>query len=232
LSSYGSGLNDDPNDFTCELYDYERMVHGRTLLMLWDPTLRDKKAGVVRTHQDTRVHLPNWAALGGEMRRAGDWRVGRLGDAYVAYHPLGNVVVEEERDGGEWFYLRLAGPSGGIVELATPSDFATLDDYARDLGLRHVAFSKVPLWAEVDALDPKSRKTIRVRLEYRPEQRVVGGVEQSMENALAHGLMESPWARWDEVTRRLRIARPGYPSLLYDWDDAVVEEGPVPAEGR
>ncbi|MBN1675783.1 MAG: hypothetical protein JXR37_32365, partial [Kiritimatiellae bacterium] len=93
----GTGHNANPDDFQNELYDYERLVHDRTLLMLWDPTTNSKPAGVVRTHPDTRVHLPDWAALGGEACRAGEWRVGRLGEVYIGYCPLGKVSVEESR---------------------------------------------------------------------------------------------------------------------------------------
>jgi hypothetical protein len=117
----GSGINDDPDDFTCELYDFERLVYEATAISLWDPSAR---TGVVRTYQDTRVHIPDWAAMGGEALSAGAWRVGRLGDVYAAYMPLGTVAVEEVR--GEapdtWTYMRLDGRSGGIVELAMVSD--------------------------------------------------------------------------------------------------------------
>ncbi|MBN1675075.1 MAG: hypothetical protein JXR37_28800, partial [Kiritimatiellae bacterium] len=125
----------------------------------------------------------------------------------------------------KWTYMRLDGPSGGIVELATRAEFPTLDAYANDLAARHVAFSADPLWAEVDARDREAGRLVRMRLEYQPERRWVNGRELSEQEALGHGLMDSPWAHWDPATRRLTVARDGYPTLVYDWDDAKREEG-------
>jgi hypothetical protein len=218
----GSGLNDDPDDFTGELYDYERMVYGRTAVSLWDPTTRDKPPGVVRTHQDTRVHLPNYDQLGGETTRSGLWRVGRLGDVFIAWAPLGSIAFEESRGGGSYTYLRLDGPSGGTVELATANEFASLSDYAADLADRQPVFTSDPLAAELDARDPQTGGTVHIRLEYRPERRFIDGAEQSVEEALGHGLMSSPWVTWEEPERRLRLERDCYHPVTYDWDDGVV----------
>jgi MYXO-CTERM domain-containing protein len=226
----GSGMNDDPDDFICELYDYERMVYGQTAIALWDPTLQDKPSGVVRTHQDTRVHLPNMAARGGEQVKSGDWTVGRLGDVLVAYHPLGTVAVEESRDSGQWTYLRLGGRSGGIVELATMADFATADAYAADLASRQLSFTADPLAAEFEARDPATGELVTIRLEHKPERRVVAGTEQTLTDALDHGLMESPWVTWTATEQRLRLERGCYPRIEYDWDDATVTESSAPAD--
>jgi hypothetical protein len=227
----GSGINDDPDDFTCELYDFERLVYEATAISLWDPSAR---TGVVRTYQDTRVHIPDWAAMGGEALSAGAWRVGRLGDVYAAYMPLGTVAVEEVR--GEapdtWTYMRLDGRSGGIVELAMVSDFATIGDYAADLEARHVDFTPDPLAAEVDALDPDTGGKVRVRLEFRPERRIVAGAEISVEEALDHGLMQSSWATWTPATQVLRLSRGCYPTIVYDWGNVTITvEDPPPECG-
>ncbi|MBN1672337.1 MAG: hypothetical protein JXR37_14955 [Kiritimatiellae bacterium] len=226
----GAGLDTDANDFTSELFDYERMVYDRTLLALWDPTPRGKPKGIVRTHQDTRVHLPDWQAEGGETRRAGAWRIGRLGDVYVAYLPLGKLAEQEHKTNGNagkaWTYLRLDGPSGGITELATRREFPTIDHYARDLAARHVAFSADPLRAEVDARRVQDGERVRIRLEYQPERRFVDEVEVPVKQALGHGLMKSPWTRWDAGARRLTVARSGYPTIVYDWNDGVVSSTP------
>lgn len=226
----GSGMNDDPDDFVCELYDYERMVVGRTAISLWDPTLQDKPPGVVRTHQDTRVHLPNYAAHGGEQVESAGWHVGRLGDVLVAYHPLGTVSLEESRDGDQWTYLRLDGRSGGIVELATTADFATADAYAADLATRQLSFTTDPLAAEVEARDPATGQRVTIRLEHRPERRVIDGAEQTLEDGLDHGLMASPWVTWTASEQQLRLERGCYPRIEYDWDDATVVESAPPAD--
>jgi hypothetical protein len=225
----GAGFNDDPDDFTSELYDYERMVYGQTAISLWDPTLQDKPPGVVRTHQDTRVHLPSYAAHGGEAVESGGWYVGRLGEVLVGYRPLGTLSLEESRDGGQWTYLRLDGRSGGIVELATTADFPTIDAYAADLAARQLSFATDPLAAEFEARDPATGGLVTVRLEHRPERRVIGGVEQTIAEALDHGLMESPWVTWTATEQRLRLERDCYPRLEYDWDDGTVVESQAPS---
>ncbi|MBN1675074.1 MAG: hypothetical protein JXR37_28795 [Kiritimatiellae bacterium] len=225
-----TGQNADPDDFQSELYDYERLVHDRTLLMLWDPTTNSKPTGVVRTYPDTRVHLPDWRSLGGEACRGDYWRVGRLGEVYIGYCPLGKVSVEESRErksGEKWTYMRLDGPSGGIVELATRAEFPSVEAYAENLSARHLVFNTDPLSVEVDARDRGAGRLVRVKLEFRPERRWVDGRELSEQEALGHGLMESPWARWDPATRRLAVNRDGYPTLVYDWDDAKVEVKPA-----
>jgi hypothetical protein len=223
----GSGLNDDPDDFTSELYDFERLAYLNAAITLWDPTARD---GVVRTHEDTRVHIPDYEALGGEAAAEGDWRIGRLGEIYVAYRPLGTIAVEEARS--DYVYMRLDGPSGGIVELASTADFATIGDYAADLASRSVSFTSDPLAAEFEAHDPATGGTALLRLEYRPEKRLVDGVELSVEEALDHGLMESPWAAWSADTRVLSVRRGCYPSMVYDWSAGTVTvEDPPPECG-
>lgn len=221
----GSSVNDDPDDFTGELYDYERMVYGRTAISLWDPTARD---GVVRTHEDTRVHIPKLDALGGEGTRVGDRYVYRLGDAYLAYLPLGTVAAEEDR--GDYVYLRLDGRSGGITELVTTSEFPDLASYAASIESRYLSYEPDPLAAEIDAWDPAAGATTRIRLEYRPERRVIAGAEVSMEEALGHGLMGSPWVSWDPATQVMRVARDCYPSRVYDWANKTITEEPPPAD--
>jgi hypothetical protein len=216
----GAGLNASPDDFTCELYDYQRLMYGRTAITLWDPTMQDKASNVVRTYQDTRVHLPDWTALGGTATTAGSWRVGQLGDAYIAYLPLGTIESETPQNG--WTYLVLKGRSGGVVEIASAAEFATIDEYAKDLASRYVSFTDTPLAAEIDARDPETTGHVRVRLEYRPQRRVVGGVEQSVPQALAHGLIDSPWAQWDATTERLTLSRRCYAPVVYDWKAETV----------
>lgn len=200
------------------------MVFGRMAITLWDPTAGNKPAGVVRTHQDTRVHLPNFERLGGESTRVGEWRVGRLGENYMAYVPLRRVVVEEPRDNGNWTYLRLEGKSGGIVELATIADFKTLAEYAADLRSRHLRFIPEPPAVEVEARDPENGRRVMVRLEFRPERRFIAGVEQSVEQCLDHGLIESPWVHWDKNARIMRVKRNGYRGITYDWRSGTAED--------
>ena len=224
----GSGLNADPDDFTSELYDFERMRFGTTTVTLWDPTTQSKPPGVIRTYQDTRVHLPSWDAAGGASLQQGDWRVGKLGSSYVAFLPLGTVGLEEPRDGGAYTFMRLDGPSGGIVELAAEDAFPTLADYAQDLGARYVAFSAAPLAVELDARDPDSGELVRIRLEHSPERRLVGGVEQDLAT-LDGGPLSSPWVSWDAAAQRLRLARECYPIIDYDWAaSTIAETAPAP----
>lgn len=216
------GTDTDPDDFRKELYDYERLLYGRTLVSLWDPTLAGKAADVVRTHQDTRAHVPSYAAFGGEEQTAGRWRVGRLGDTYIAYHPLGTIAAEESRDDGEWTYYRLAGRSGAVIELATTDDFATLDDYVADLASRQVTFTTEPLAAVVDAFDPVTKAHVPIRLEHRPERRFVDDVEWSAEEALDHGFLASAFVSSDEVTKVVELVRGCYEGLRWDWQAGTV----------
>jgi hypothetical protein len=108
--------------------------------------------------------------------------------------------------------------------MATTSDFPTIDAFAADLATRTVSFSSSPLAAEFDA-----RKlgggTVRIRLEYAPERRFVAGQEISVSTALDHGLMQSPWTRWDETSRTLTVERSGYPTMVYDWANVSVSIG-------
>jgi hypothetical protein len=226
----GSGLNEDPDDGICELYDYERLLHGRTAISLWDPTTGDKPPGVVRTHPDTRVFLPDYVAHGGESVQVDGWYVSRLGDVYVAFYPLGTTRKTSGKKSRQGPQLVLDGRSGGIVEMATVSEFDSLDGYAADMASRQLSFTKTPLAAEFEARDPDTGKLVTVRLEHRPERRVIGGVEQTIEQALGHGLMKSPWVSWDPAQRQLRLERECYPITIYDWDDGVVTDLPPPAD--
>jgi hypothetical protein len=115
------------------------------------------------------------------------------------------------------------------VELATTADFPTIDAYAADLAARQLSFATDPLAAEFEARDPVTSGLVTVRLEHRPERRVIGGVEQTIAEALDHGLMESPWVTWTAAEQRLRLERDCYPRLEYDWDDGTVVESQAPS---
>lgn len=231
----GSG-DTDPDDFTRELYDYRRMVFGRAAISLWDPREAGKPADVVRQAEDTRVHIPDYADFGGEMRHenTGGWFVGRAGDSYIAYHPLGSIERGPERrtssrtgsgvdQNGDYFYLRLDGRSGGIVELATTDQFSSIDAYVSDLKGRHLEFTKGdPMYAEFDALDPETGETERMRLEYEPEKHLVGGTERPLDEGLDHGLVASPFVDFDSAERTLTVERNCHDRMIYDLDDAEV----------
>jgi hypothetical protein len=219
----GSGLDDDPDDFAGELYDFERLMLHRTAITLWDPRPRP---GVRRTHPDTRVHVPDLSAVGGESMRKGDWWIGRSGPAYFAYRPLGRVAEARVRDGGAWTYLRIPGRGGGIMEIATQDEFPTIESYAEDLAGRHVKFSVDPLVAEFDARDESGRR-VRVRLEYDPEGRYRGGEPWPDSDALGDALVESPWLHWDSTREVLTVTRGNGPGLRYDWRSPSVREIPA-----
>lgn len=208
-------MDADPDDFLRELWDFERLVHGRTLVQLWDPA----NARQPRICPDTRVHLPDFEALGGATVRRGRWWVSRLGDVYVAFRPIGAIGAEEDQ--GDFIYLRLDGPSGSIVELATAEEFESLEQYADDLAARHLDVSIAPLTAEIGARNADGTHTT-IRLEHRPERRFVDGVERTPAELLDHDVMRSPWVSWHPETRQLRVARGCYEGVLYDWDDATV----------
>ena len=224
--------DDDPTNFHQEGYDHERMVHHRAMVSLWDPTLQLKDSGVVRTHKDTRVHLPNWEHYGGEMVTGDGWYVGQMGDAYIAYRPLGEITTEESRDGDSWTYIILDERSGAIVELATTDDFDSVDDYLDDLSERHVEFSagsgEDDFYAEFDAYNPDTGGTEQMRLEYRPEQRFVEGDEIPLEE-LDFGLVDSLFASWDQDDHVLELKRGCYESVIYDWDARIIDyDEPLP----
>jgi hypothetical protein len=69
----------------------------------------------------------------------------------------------------------------------------------------------------------------RLRLEYRPERRFVGGVEKTVAQALDHGLMASPFVSWDGSSQRLRLARDCYPPVVYDFSQGTITTEAVPA---
>jgi hypothetical protein len=228
-SMAGAGTDDDPDDFTSELYDYERMVYKRTALQLWDPR---ERPGVVRTHQYTKAWLPRYETLGGQYAALSGWRVGRVGDNYFAYRPLGALLGSQtvERDGGTFIDMDLGPLSGGIAEMATTADFPSLEAYLSDLIRRRLVFTTSPLAVEFDALDFETGQKVPVRLEYRPERRFIRGVEVSVEEALDHGLMDSPWADWDASSRRLTVARECYAPTVYDWAAGTVTTGALAPE--
>ncbi len=236
----GSG-DTQPNDFVRELYDYQRMVYGRTMISIWDPTLQNKQAGVVRQEQNTRVHFPDYAAYGGQVRvdDASGWLVGKVGDAYIAYHPLGSVGVgPQHRDrlpeagsfdtyqDSSFYFYRLDGRSGGIYEMATTDQFATIADYLADLKTRHLSFSKTdPMTASFDALDPETGQKVRIKLVYHDspdERRFVDGQELTPEQALDHGFLNSPFVSVDPQTKVMRLQRGCYDRMVYDLKNATV----------
>lgn len=226
--SLPSTSSTSPDDWLNEGYDFERLMHGRTAISLWNPTLEHKPPGVKRTHQDTHVHLPNYGRAGGELIEAGDWFVGRMGSTYIAYRPLGPIAERENRDEGQVIYLRLEGKSGGIYELATTQQFATIEAYAEDLQKRHFRFDREGLGVEFDGLDPASTEKVRLRLEYRPERRFIGGRDVTMSD-VDRGFIDSPWVQWDAQNRVMTLARKGYPTLVYDIPNASIERsGPAP----
>lgn len=238
----GNGLagfeppDDDPDDWRDEGYDYERFLWGRTLLSIWDPTLHGKASNVVRTYRDTRARIPNLARFGGEMIRHGRWYLGRMGNTYIAYFPLGQIRQEESRDGGDWFYVRLNGRSGCIIEMATTEDFPSLQAYAENLSERHLSMDISPTNFHVifDARDPNSGKLVRLRLNYDPEQRFIGEREVTMQE-YDRGFMDSPWVDWDASRRVKTVRREGYKTLIYDVKNVAiseVSEGNADAAGR
>lgn len=170
----------NPDDFMGELYDYERMLYGNTYLSIWDPTLYHKEDWAVRQNQYTLTRLPRWDRHGGSMEQSSKgWFVGRMGKTYIAYLPLGPVVAREDRKDmfGEHIFLKMDGRSGGITEIATTEQFATLQDYMDNLDNRYLDFNRDPetFSVEFDALDPDTNQLARVKLEYRPEKRFVNG---------------------------------------------------------
>lgn len=223
----GAGLDDDPDDFVSELYDFERLVFHRTAITLWDPRPRP---GVRRTHSDTRVHVPDLSASGGESLRRDGWWIGRSGPAYVAYRPLGKVAETRVESGGEWTYLRIPGRGGGIVELSTTDEFPTIGSYADDLSKRHLSLGLEPLAAEFDARGPTGGTT-RVKLEYAPERRFLDGRPWPLAAAMGDSLMESPWVRWDRAAQVLTVAREGSPAIRYDWRAPSITETAPPSAG-
>lgn len=211
----------NPDDLRHEGYDYERLMYEQTLLSIWDPTLQLKQSGVRRTYQDTRVHIPDLSLVGGEMTKIGVWYVGRMGQTYIGYRPLGPVTVEESRGSGNsaYYYLRLDGRSGCIIELATTDQFSTLTDYGIDLNQRALTFEQQAatgeMLVEFEALDPDTGAKVPLKLEFRPERRFIGGVEQTM-SQLDRGLIDSPWVAYDDGVRAITLEREGYPTVVYD----------------
>lgn len=227
------GTDDSVNDFTSELYDYERLVHKRTLISLWDPTMADKDASkVTRSQQYTLAHIPNWAhpEVGDEAIREGKWHIGRVGEVFVAWRPLGEVVESVEIRDGKATRVEVDGRSGMLVELATTADFPTIDAYAQNLAGRNVEFTTgTELVAEFEAWDPDEQRLVPLRLEYRPERRWIDGREVSISEALDHGLMASPFVQWDRDDEVLTLQRDCYPSVSYDWNNLTVTEIAPPA---
>lgn len=229
--------NDDPDDFISELYDFERQIYERTLVQIWDPTLRDKdESRVARICRDTRVHLPNFDEVGGEMTTRGRWRVGKLGEVFVGFRPLGELGTDEARGGGDWQFLRLDGVSGSIVELATTDEFDDLESFADDLADRDLQFETEARAVEFEARSYENDELVPIRLAYRgedgDEDRFVDGNELSHAEALDHGLVSSPFASWNSEKKQLRLERRCFEGRLYDWDDATIETLPPPEHCR
>lgn len=203
------------DDFLDEGYARQRMLHGRTMLQLWDPT------GF--THEETAVHLPNWDRHGGELVTGGGWHVGRMNNTYIAFRPLGEIGEIEERGDGDWTFLRLPGRSGSILELATTDDFSTAAEYLEDLMSRHVAFEQEGSYhVEFEAQDPGSGEMVMLRLEYSPERRFIDGKEIPMEE-LDRGLIDSPFVSWNDETSTMTLSRPGYETVIYKVPSGEIE---------
>ncbi len=203
------------DDFLDEGYARQRLLHGRTMMQIWDPT------GF--THEETAVHLPNWERYGGEVVTGGGWHVGRMGDTFIAFGLLGEVGTLEERDGGDWTFLRLPGRSGSIVELATTADYPSAEAYLADLRTRHLEFVREdPYHVEFEARDPETGGTALLRLEYDPERRYVDGEAVSMED-LDRGLLDSPFVSWDPETLTMTLSRDGYETVVYDVPNGRIE---------
>jgi hypothetical protein len=147
-----------------------------------------------------------------------------VGKTLIGYHPLSGsdgAPIEEVRSG--YTYFRFPGRSGYVIEMATTSEFATIDAYANDLAGRNVVFSTDPLTVEVNANEPGKSTRRRMRLEYRPELRFIDGVKQEL-STLDHGFMESPWVKTDKSTHRVTVQRECRPVLVYDFANGTVQE--------
>ena len=234
-----SGGDTEADDFVRELYDFRRQVYGRSLISIWDPTLAYKDSDAVRQAQETRVHIPDYASYGAKMRteNTGGWFVAQTRSTYIAYYPLGTIAegpVRRTTIAGATgngtrtsphYYIRLDGRSGGIVELATTEQFATIDDYVADLKQRHVEFSDgEPMYAEFDALDPETGDKVRMRIEYKPERRFIDGEELTNAEALDHGWLDSPFIEYDPDARTMTLVRGCYPQITYDLANGTVVE--------
>lgn len=239
-----SGNDTDPNDFVRELYDYQRFGHHRAFISLWDPTEKRKDSDVTRNEQYTLAHVPDYEAYGGEMQidEESGWMVGSVRDVYVAYRPLGTLAEPIERrtsvpgnrkSTSAHYRVKLDGESGCIVELATTDEFASIDDYLTDLKGRDVSFSTGgDFSAEFEARDPETGNLDKIRLEYDPERRFVDGSELGTEQALDHGLFESPWVNMQDGGDKIVLERGCYESVTYDLPNAEIRTEPPPANCR
>jgi hypothetical protein len=260
------GGDADPDDGLGEGYDFERMLFHHAAISLWDPSDRasrvDPSLHLDRRVEGTRVYLPNWGVpeIGGrQLRTTSGWRVGQVGEVFVAYLPLGTLESEEVRDDfryeergptypGYYTFLRLRGRSGGITELATTSEFGTLESYAQDLEGRHVSFLAADPTAggypsaEFDTHDANGQ-LVRMRLEFRPNpSNPLTSERRSLDREPPLGdsfvpenietdLLRSPWVHWNERTGVLTVSRQGYGSIVYDTRARTIEELPPQAAG-
>lgn len=169
-----AGDTDDQGDALCSsagsdaatqqapLYDFERMQVNRSRITLFDPRERPTRwAGgggltVVRGHELSQTWLTNWdhPSVGGEkiFPTPGGWYVGRVGDVFVAYRPLGEDISSTQMDGatlsgpvrsGLGTFFQMQGRSGGITEIALADDFPgdTLANFADAMDARFWSFT-------------------------------------------------------------------------------------------
>jgi len=230
-----------------------RMLAQRTQISIFDATATNVPS-VDPGMQYTTVHLPDFSdptvgdgmiEVASETLPGTSWFVGQSGSAYVAFLPLGNVVERSHHadyvepptpalySQGSWIYLELEGSAGfitgDITELATTTDFATLQDYADDLAGRHVSFSGSSADDAVVEMElPAHFGSHHMRLEYADDARFIDDVRQSDGDFLALAyLIDAPFLSWDESTFDLTVTRAGYDTLSIDLGDPTIPTTPT-----
>lgn len=204
---------------------YQRFMHGRALIQLWDTSLEGNPG--------TQMHIPLYGDPGqGDQYHEVDsplpnrWRIGRSGDVYVAILPLGSITSEALTTPNTgtlpYQHVELGELSGSIVELATTEQFATIEAYGDDLAGRLTQFLSSP---ELFGAKFVTASGEMMFLNYTTGERILGGVVQSDE-PLRSGLMQSPFVSWDESTFALTLQRPSYDPIVLDFGDPTKPTAP------
>lgn len=171
-------------------YDAERMQVHRSRISLFDPRSRTSRypptptLPVPRDYERSEAYLTNWdhPVVGGEtiFPTAGGWYVGRVGNVFIAYRPLGDSIQVSQMngarlDGGTNFayatHFEMDGRSGGMTVLAEVGEFAgdTLSDFAAEMDARFWSFTSAgPNDGPVAELDYRGAdgRLCRMKLEY------------------------------------------------------------------
>jgi hypothetical protein len=227
-------LAQDP-EWRYEKQSYRRMMHGRTVITLFEPDDEHSFLEYTIAHLPGAIDAEITECEGEAYSGGNSWLVRQHEDAWVAYLPLGDYTATT-KEGGAWTFLEFEEGtiSGNISEIADGPDFGNAEAYCNDLATRGVQFDDENAVAQIETTPPGGAP-VTIKLDYHDDERSIdsgsGFVVQSDDGFVDKGLMyvepvnEAPWLTWNDEFE-LEVERAPHASVTLDFGDPTLPSPP------